>query len=110
MKVTICTNTETLRGIWEDKYPDSMRPDDEIDGEAACKYVNAFERAVTDNIPGAETVWESSFQYWNGGPGQGLYMVDAPDAGMADDAYHTAAGIARDVVAKLTADYLETDQ
>ena len=107
MEVTICTNTETLRSIWEDVYPEEIpQPDEEIDGEAAREYVKAFDHAILDNIPCAETVWESSFQYWHGGPGQGFYMLDEPDSGMVDDAYHAAAGIARDVVAKMTAEYL----
>lgn len=103
MKITICTNLETLRAIWEDVYP---QQDDTIDSEIGREYVKAFSGALVDNIPGCEIAWESDFQYWHGGPGLGFYVVDSPDCGMADDAYHTAAAIARDLAAKMMADHV----
>lgn len=74
MKVTICTNTETLRPIWGDIYEDAgFAGYYECDELIAAHWVKAFVNALPAYW---DFEYESNFAYWHGGPGQGTYHTN----------------------------------
>lgn len=81
-RVTICTNTETLRPVWEDIYTGAGYYDtDYSDKQIGIQWCSVFSRALEDADINYE--YESSFQYWHGGPGSGTYHYEGDDPRVA---------------------------
>lgn len=81
MKITLCSNTETLAPIWS---IDGLTDDDHE--SIAGIWVNTAHDALVD--AGYDVDWERSFQYWHGGPGRGY--VTGPDDPAISAALETA--------------------
>lgn len=75
MKVTICTNTETLRPIWGDIYDVAGFTDSHDWDEAIA---TAWVKTVTTglDVRGIDYEYRSDFPYWHGGPGRGTWHAD----------------------------------
>ena len=103
--VTICANTETLRPIWAD-IPDGagIQVDDDSIG-------NLWSATVAALLSAMDIDWqyESSFQFWHGGPGHAPIHGEIPGGdAIIRTIYRHADSVARNAAAMERAEILES--
>ena len=91
--LVICGNTETLRPIWGDIFEAANWYDtSDFDEAISVVWHKAFEAWLWSAF-GSDSDWrtESSFEYWNGGPGSGSYRLSQQDQGFPHEFVALAA-------------------